>query len=387
MLKQRLNEIDILRGLTFLAIVLQHTLASYIYAPDITKGPALVSAFMLVAVRYAVPMFIFITGLVLFYNHGETEFNYWGFIDKRFTQIFVPYLTWTAIYYFWCGGGQSIGGFATVISDIGKLTLSGEACYHLWFMTAILQFYLLFPVFRWFILKHKNHPVPILALCLIVYIILMWFYTYKVPVLMNNIQSPQLQTILSYRDRIFVSWFLYFLLGAYVGLYAEKLANILKEIQKTNVFLYLFAFAIILYQTIGTGHYNSSGNYIINYQFTLPLTPMMVVFLASSILTILYLSQTFIMKYEALRNVLTTFGRYSFGCYFVHALVLYYVNALIKTHLNSLGTILQLTLAFLACAMLSLSFCYFIDKLKLPFRNLLIGRISSPKQHPLRSTL
>jgi surface polysaccharide O-acyltransferase-like enzyme len=377
MLKHRLDEIDILRGLTFLAIVMQHTLASYIYGPDLTYGPAVVSAFLLIAVRYAVPMFIFITGVVLFYNHGEAEFNYWRFLDKRFAQIFVPYFVWTVIYYFWSGGGQPISGLGTIIGDIGKLTLNGAACYHLWFMVAIFQFYLLFPFFRWFILKYQDHPVPTLTLGLIAYIILMWAYTYQVPVLGENTQSPLLQTILAYRDRIFISWFFYFLLGGYVGLYAEKLGSILKHLQKTNIIIYLLTFAITLHQVIRTGHLDPSGNYVMNYQFTLPLTPMMVVFLTSSLLTILYLSQTLFIKYKTTRKVLQFYGRYSFGCYFVHALVLYYINALVKTHLYSLGTISQLTIAFLACAIISLAFCFLVDKLRLPLGNLLLGKISS----------
>lgn len=376
MFKHRLYEVDILRGLTFLAIVMQHTLACFIYKPELAGAPALVSAFLLVLIRYAVPMFIFITGLVLFYNHSDKEFSYPNFIKKRFTQIFIPYAVWTVIYYFW-PGGRSAGNWADIISGIGRLIVNGDACYHLWFMVAIIQFYLLFPLFRWLLLKLRNKAGWTLGICLGLYIGLMWFNSYQAPQLYDQVHSPLLKTVLAYRDRLFISWFFYFILGGYFGLYARKLRIILAAVQKSNVYVFLFSFILVLYIVANTGHVNSAGIYTMNFLFTLPLTPMMVVYLTSSIITIYYLSLTRFLKNRPLTWILKTFGRYSYGCYFVHAMVLYYTNTYVTGYLPRAGTLLQLGLVFTLCSLLSLGLCFLMSRLKIPLGNLLVGKISS----------
>ena len=376
MFKHRLYEIDILRGLTFLAIVMQHTLASFIYSPALTTGSALVSAFLLVLIRYAVPMFIFITGLVLFYNHSDEEFNYWKFVTKRFTQIFIPYAVWTAIYYFW-PSGRVAGNIGSILADIGRLIINGDACYHLWFMVAIMQFYLLFPLFRWFLLKFRNSPVTTLSLCFVLYIALMWFNTYQAPLLYEQVQSPLLKSLLNYRDRIFISWFFYFVLGGYAGLYAGKLRTTLSSLQRINLYIFLLSFTLVLWTVVKTGRISPAGIYTMNFLFTLPLTPAMVVYLTSSLITIYYLSLTLFMKNQVVTTILKTFGRYSYGCYFVHAMVLYYTNTIITAYLPSTNTVLQLGLVFTVCSIISLMLCFLMSRLKIPIGNLLVGRISS----------
>ncbi len=376
MQKHRLDEIDILRGLTFLAIALQHSLAIYLYAGDLTQVSGYVNAFLLILIRYAVPMFITITGLVLFYNHGRGHFDYRYFISKRLNQAFLPYFAWTVIYYFWSGGYKAIGDPLAVASNIARLTLSGDACYHLWFMVAIIQFYLLFPLFRWIILKYKDQPVFILTVSFIAYIGLMWLWGKPLPQ-MAHIQTPWLITVWNYRDRLFISWFFYFMLGGFAGLYVGKLRQITKDIQKTNVFIYVLAFVFVFYQVVKTGHTGSSGIYQLNYNFTLPLTPIMAVFITSALLTVLYRAQTAFLHNKSLQKVLKIYGSYSFGCYFVHAMVLYYVNIFSRAYLIQTHVLFQLAFTFTACSLISLAVSMIINRYKIPGRSLLIGKVSA----------
>lgn len=376
MQKERLDEIDILRGLTFLAIAMQHSLAGFIYSPNLSQLSAYVSAFILILIRYAVPMFITITGLVLLYNHSQGVLDYPRFISKRLSQAFVPYFVWTLIYYFWASGRDFLAQPVASLATIGRLTISGEACYHLWFMVAIIQFYLVFPFFRWLIIKNKNQPVFTLTVSFIAYIGLMWLWGQPLPQF-ANLQTPWLVTLWNYRDRIFLSWFFYFLLGGFAGIFVGNLRQITKDTQKTNVFVYLIAFAFVFYQVVVTGRVSASGIYQLNFTYTLPLTPVMAIFITSALLTVLYRAQTAFLRYQPLRGTLKIFGRYSYGCYFIHAMALYYINILAARYLSGTPVLLKLALIFAACSLLSLGAVYAIDRLNLPGRKYLIGKIAA----------
>ncbi len=377
MLKNRIDEIEILRGLTFLAIVMQHTLAGFIYQPDIAKGSALAAAFLLTLVRYAVPMFIFITGLVLVYNYGEGEFHYGNFIKKRFTQILLPYFIWTIVYFVWVSfiNGIPASDLGTVIRKVAKLTLSGEGYFHLWFMVVVLQIYLLFPLFRGLLSRNKVRNIITLAVCFVFNVGLLALFQYKSPIIIESIQSPLLQTLYGYRDRIFVSWIFYFMLGAFAGLYVDRLRDFLKTTLKTNIFVYLWSFSLIFYYLIKSSHI-STGSYILNNQLTGPLNYMMVVFITSSLLMTYYLAMTFFMRHKHIRQILTTFGRYSLGCYFIHAGVLFYVDALVDKYMPWLSTIGQVMVVFAICSALSLGACFAMSRIRIPLGNLLTGRDS-----------
>jgi membrane-bound acyltransferase YfiQ involved in biofilm formation len=82
------------------------------------------------------------------------------------------------------------------------------------------------------------------------------------------------------------------------------------------------------------------------------------------------------MKTRIIREVLNTFGRYSFGCYFVHALILFYITAFTTKYLNWLDTIGQVMLSFAACCSFSLFACFLLSKITFPMGNLFVGKIS-----------
>jgi len=112
-----------------------------------------------------------------------------------------------------------------------------------------------------------------------------------------------------------------------------------------------------------------------NFLYTLPLTPAMVIYLVSSLLTFYHLSLTHFLKNKLLTNTLKTFGRYSYGCYFVHAMVLYYINIYGSIYLGGLNPLALLLLMFIACSAISLVVCYLISKLKIPVGHILVGKV------------
>lgn len=94
MKKAKLEEIEILRGITFLTVVFQHIIAGIFYQPGLSPLTLNVATTFLGLIRFAVPLFVFITGVVLFYNY-DAKVNYKDFLFKRFKHVVVPYLVWT----------------------------------------------------------------------------------------------------------------------------------------------------------------------------------------------------------------------------------------------------------------------------------------------------
>lgn len=143
--KARIREIELLRGLAFLAVALQHAIAHYAGLNEARMGDGVLMAILLLAAKFAVPVFIFITGMVLFYNY-DGQLRYGSFLRKRFGDIVVPYILWSAVYFTENPGwsGDLLHRFETFASHL----VTGKNSYHLWYIVMIVQFYALFPVLR-----------------------------------------------------------------------------------------------------------------------------------------------------------------------------------------------------------------------------------------------
>ncbi|MGG1518441.1 acyltransferase [Paenibacillus oryzisoli] len=153
--KPKLTEIDYLRALAIIAVLVIHGTAAATLLPS---GSVSQAVFFLInkASLFTVPLFIWISGLVLFYTYGDRwkpgmAREFWW---KRLRKIAVPYVLWSLFYYVW---NQWIY-HGTVRFDLWyfvKLLLSGNASYHLYYMVIILQFYAVFPLLMGLV---KAHP-------------------------------------------------------------------------------------------------------------------------------------------------------------------------------------------------------------------------------------
>jgi len=104
---------------------------------------------------------------------------------------------------------------------------------------------------------------------------------------------------------------------------------------------------------------------------------MMMLYIVSSFIIIYDLSQTLFLKNRIIMKGLKTFGRYSFGCYFVHAFILHYIDVGAKVHVNWIGSLSLVIISFLTCSALSLIACFLMSKIKNPFGRMLVGKITT----------
>lgn len=129
------SAIDLLRVLSILAVILIHTTTKSLNANHMDLVQHQSTLFLNQVSRFAVPLFFLISGFVL-----ELSFknNYLDYFKKRISKILVPYVFWSAVYYFLI--------YTTHSNNFLQSLLDGSASYQLYFIPALLILYFVFPL-------------------------------------------------------------------------------------------------------------------------------------------------------------------------------------------------------------------------------------------------
>lgn len=159
-MKERLREIEILRAVACVAVILIHTTAEVIFDGIIGRPMIISLSFLNVSSKFAVPAFIFLSGFSLYYNHQEEKIDYLRFLGKRLAHVLIPYLCWTLIYY---AAFIAVGYYTYSTEFFFSSLLFGDMVYHFYFIPIIVQFYLLFGVFRFLFNRYNSHILLLLA--------------------------------------------------------------------------------------------------------------------------------------------------------------------------------------------------------------------------------
>ena len=157
-----LPELDYLRGIAILLVISIHVSANFIYM----STADFLSLFYMSIDTYssvAVPLFIAISGFILFYlYHGGLNIK--TFYRKRFFSVVPPYLFFTVFY---LGFEYAVRFHKGLSLEINAnelfLTLVTGGNTHLWFVFLIIQFYIIFPwllsVFKRLSLRDSRYPL------------------------------------------------------------------------------------------------------------------------------------------------------------------------------------------------------------------------------------
>ena len=140
---KRYSEFDYIRTIAALAVIVIHVTSLYVYQ----------SKFMLVAnqfARFAVPIFILISGLLLYLSDSGRNLS--NFFTKRIKKICIPFVFWTIFYLIFnnsidlkSGKGMFLNFFGLVFKGL----VYGNAYVHLYFITIILQCYIIYPIIKY----------------------------------------------------------------------------------------------------------------------------------------------------------------------------------------------------------------------------------------------
>jgi len=300
---EKIKEIDYLRGLTTIFVILIHLTSNCITYPKNSLTYQIFGSINC-ALTFAVPTFLFISALIMTYQAKyKKQLNWVKFITKRIFKVLSALILWSIIYILYKGNINEI----TIKKLINYLVL-GKASYHLYFIPLIMQLYLIFPII-WFLTKKLskiriNHKLSFI-LCLIVASIIQYYFTI---IFRLNIFKT-----FAYFSTIIFSYTLPIAIGTWIGFNYTEVKNFFNK----------YVALILIVLTSISGYYYIKFEFInYTYKSTLLFSPL---YWCLIILTLTYLLR-YIKKCAFLNNI----SKYSFVIYLSHPLILNFLNAKFK---------------------------------------------------------
>jgi probable poly-beta-1,6-N-acetyl-D-glucosamine export protein len=146
--------VDALRVISILAVIAIHTTTRTLEVTHFDLSHTLWTLYLNQAARFAVPLFFMISGFVLELSYSHHS-GFLSYLKNRISRLFIPYLVWSAVYYFFIYTHHS--------DTFWSALLSGSSSWQLYFIPTILLFYLVFPLLH-SIYRHLSRPAILLVL-------------------------------------------------------------------------------------------------------------------------------------------------------------------------------------------------------------------------------
>jgi surface polysaccharide O-acyltransferase-like enzyme len=300
-------EISFLRAIACLLVVIVHV-------TGVSLGGSLNYVILLLNQfsRLGTPIFAVISAFLLFNSAIKREFNFRYFAVSRITKILFPFIIWTVFY---ASISFYVKYYTINFKTVVFLFIFGGGYYHLYFITLILQFYLMFPLIQKiksgkiiFILYLISLPINYFALT-IGNIYFFSHYHLKIIDLVINERS------------FFLKWCSFFLLGSVLAHYFDDITSFIKNKKKDIYALSIFLLICIFYEisvenNLLTSSRPSSFIYI----------PVFIAFLLCIYPCI---------KHPAILKLSNLIGSYSMGIYFIHPFVIFMLESLPKIFWSS----------------------------------------------------
>ena len=228
------DNIEILKGIAILGVLLIHSTAPYFSYLDINSLNYLLISLLNQISRFSIPMFVFLSGFLLLRKYKFSRLSeYKSFLIHKFIIIGVPYIYWSILYYLFF----SIYNLYFSFSDMLVKLLTGTSIYTYYFFILIFQFYIISYFFMIALKKYKKWFVCI-NLIANSFVIYMFYF-----ILFNfNVNIHPLFVF------IFLSWNLFFVLGIYIADDYKRLFIKIKNHRGSIMLLTLSLLVLSLYE-------------------------------------------------------------------------------------------------------------------------------------------
>lgn len=300
---KRNGALDLARVAAMLSVMLIHVTSTYIYNESRLTLFGINPAFFLNQVtRFAVPLFLFLSGVSL--RLRGTEESPAAFWKKRLRKVGVPYLLWFLVYALYECDFQAdmlLAGIAEAPGRSLRALLLGQPAPHLYFIVILLQLYLLYPIME---KTMERSAAGCVGAALFITFSVQCLYHFR-----RNGLDLIPAAVYPYLWVLFPTWIFYFALGAAVD--RERLAR-LGGFAARNRGLLLGAAALYAVYYVVDARLTGALD-AIKLQL-LPFTPL--VFLG-----VLALWEP-VCRVRALRKAAAFLARHSMSMYFCHVLLL-----------------------------------------------------------------
>lgn len=335
--QQRTVYFDYLRVLATFAVIILHVSAQNWYKTDVNSFEWQVFNFFDSIVRWAVPIFVMISG-ALFLNRDIT-------IRKIFTKYIrrmgLSFIVWSTLYAVFADGD--------ILSKLYELV---KGHYHMWFIFMITGMYILTPIIKLIIVNDKSIKYY-LMLALMFAFIIPWIITLVndfgnelivkgVSVISSNIGSMQMHLVLGYVS--------YFILGYYIN---KSDLDVRRRVIIYVLGLIGFVLTIVLDLIVAL----KTQTYCDHYYGAFAVN---VLFEALAVFTW--------FKYrdynsDTLNKLMKKLSQYSFGAYLVHALVIEQLNVCIGLNTLSFNSVLAVICIGIIVFLISFSISALLNKI------------------------
>jgi peptidoglycan/LPS O-acetylase OafA/YrhL len=367
---RHLWQLDVVRLLTFSAVIAVHAIAFTELPDNVAAGAAMM------LLQFGREVFFALSGFVLVYAARTRPVEPWKFWRRRVPLVAVPYLVWTLIYWWSTPGGRP--GLGVLGADL----LDGNAEYHLYFLLVTLQLYLVFPWLMRFVRRTAHRAV--LVLTVVGTLNLAWLAALQ--------YAPQPGFWWVHAYELLPTYALYVLAGCYAAMHFERLHAFVER--RRRPMLVLAAGAAVI----------AEGAYLLQLAGLPPrsanavLQPAMVASCVAAVIVIYLVAARWARGGRPGRRAVTVASEISFGVYLAHPLVLQFLldhglgnghqilPAPLATALALLGATAGAAALSLALRRTPLSFALIGRSRAVTARNPRLITISGIRHEPLIST-
>jgi len=293
--------IDLLRIIAILGVIFIHTTTRTLEATSFNLQHFSWTLFLNQFFRFAVPMFFMISGFVLELSY-PFHASYYVYLKKRINRILIPYIFWSAIYYYFVYTRHNIDFFQAI--------LNGSSSYQLYFIPTLLIFYIIFPLIHKYyrVISHKW----VLVFLGILQFSLLYFDYYVHPL---SFSLPINIALLN---------FYIFLLGIIASHHLDKVIRIIK---RWKILFFLSTIAVTFYIFFeGKNLYYKTHNYYSFYSQWRPSVLIYTVLLACSLYALFDRKNTHVLIIKKLSSL-------SFFVFFIHVEILELIWPVIKNNI------------------------------------------------------